>query len=601
MPRIFISYSRVDTQFVKSLIDNLARLYGSENIWYDDKIPGGHHWWDLILEQVNWCDIFIYLLSNESVLSSYCQAEFEEAQRLQKHIITVQVRDRTKLDDELSAIQYVDMKPGVDMVDAYTRLYKAIELYKPPRFPHRPLWQPQTANPGAIVESQLQDRDEIDTPKLKRAIHHRRQRKYVSMPVLLLAIISILLILGLSYLVFMMINTGSELPTSTPTIPIFGLEAESTLPTATSISETEAYMTIRAIENGLKTQSVMTATYEDAQTATEGVFSTATARVWTDTPSPTLELTIANATIAGMQTQVAAAAATKEYFQQQTVSANSTDAAQTAIALIPTTDWQGTAQALSTVISQQTQAVQTEIVEDIANTDFASRVRPLRPGYIFSTESTGGATIGAFLRNKEGEIFVASSSLSFPFPDTNMAVLQPSSDNGGLSPDDIVGYPVYFDLEIIDPQLYEESFIPEDIGNRLLLDLVKLNSDVEFDPTIPGIGPIQGIATPTLGMFLRKVGGVTGYTEGTLTVVNVTVDIKAFSSTTSEPYTLRQTGVLMSTNMSTGLDSGAFVLDGNSNAVGMIIAGSNAATIIMPIQRILELTGLELCTTEVKC
>src|SRR5689334_9997993 len=108
MAQFFISYSRVDHTFVKDFVEQLRDMFPQHSTWYDGSLHGGDHWWQEILKQIDQCDIFIYLLSNESVTSPYCQAEFREAQRLQKSIITVQVRDRTTLSPELSEIQYVD-------------------------------------------------------------------------------------------------------------------------------------------------------------------------------------------------------------------------------------------------------------------------------------------------------------------------------------------------------------------------------------------------------------------------------------------------------------------------------------------------------------
>jgi hypothetical protein len=47
--------------------------------------------------------VIIYLLSTEAVTSPYCEAKFTEAHRLRKRIVTVQVRNRTKIPPEFSA------------------------------------------------------------------------------------------------------------------------------------------------------------------------------------------------------------------------------------------------------------------------------------------------------------------------------------------------------------------------------------------------------------------------------------------------------------------------------------------------------------------
>src|SRR5689334_22529412 len=109
MPRIFISYSRVDRPLVDDLVPLLREVYGLENVWFDENLHGGQLWWEEILYQIAACDIFIYLLSNESVGSEYCLAEYEEAQRIHKQILPVQVRARTTIPDDLKRIQFVDM------------------------------------------------------------------------------------------------------------------------------------------------------------------------------------------------------------------------------------------------------------------------------------------------------------------------------------------------------------------------------------------------------------------------------------------------------------------------------------------------------------
>ncbi len=88
MAQLFISYSRVDKNVTKRLVEHLRQVYGLNNVWYDDQLLGGVHWWDEILRQIDACDVFVYLLSNELVTSPFCRAEFTEATRLQKPIVT---------------------------------------------------------------------------------------------------------------------------------------------------------------------------------------------------------------------------------------------------------------------------------------------------------------------------------------------------------------------------------------------------------------------------------------------------------------------------------------------------------------------------------
>ncbi len=179
MARIFVSYSRVDKKFVEALAAKLRRMYGHDTIWYDDSLHGGDIWWEEILDQIAERDIFLYVLSNESVKSKYCQAEFEEARRLQKRIITVQARDRTKLNDELGEIHYINMSQGVDadgLTDLYRSINKQAEL-TPEKRP-KPLWKPRTPKPGTIEEKpRPENAPEVDTPTLVAPQIEREQHQ----------------------------------------------------------------------------------------------------------------------------------------------------------------------------------------------------------------------------------------------------------------------------------------------------------------------------------------------------------------------------------------------------------------------------------------
>ncbi len=99
---------------------------------------------------------------------------------------------------------------------------------------------------------------------------------------------------------------------------------------------------------------------------------------------------------------------------------------------------------------------------------------------------------------------------------------------------------------------------------------------------ILNIGLVSGTKPATLGMAVRKHGRTTAYTEGTVTLLNATVNV-AYGSRTA-----RFTGQIITSAMSQGGDSGSLIVDGTSNqAVGLLFAGSNLATIINPIDRVL--------------
>lgn len=126
MAQLFVSYSRVDQKpFTREFVTRLRRVYGLNSVWYDDGLTGGQNWWEEILRQIALADVFIYLLSPESVASVYCQAELNEARRLHKKILPVVIRERTVVPADLSVIQLVQMAHGFE-ADALDNLHAAI-------------------------------------------------------------------------------------------------------------------------------------------------------------------------------------------------------------------------------------------------------------------------------------------------------------------------------------------------------------------------------------------------------------------------------------------------------------------------------------------
>lgn len=125
MLRMFISYSRVDRALTAELVTRLRRINGANNVWFDESLHGGDLWWQTILIQIAKCDVFIYLISRDSIESEHCLAELNEARRLRKPVLPVLVRARTPIPPDLSVIQYVDMSAGITL-DTVTDLEAAI-------------------------------------------------------------------------------------------------------------------------------------------------------------------------------------------------------------------------------------------------------------------------------------------------------------------------------------------------------------------------------------------------------------------------------------------------------------------------------------------
>ena len=164
MTRIFVSYSRVDGPDAEDIVRRLRDVYGHGNVWMDDDLTGSDIWWQEILDQIVACDIFLYLLSNDSVNSPYCQAEYREAYRLRKRIITAQIRDRTKLTGELAERQYVEMSDWRHNSEQMDKLYRAIHKQTGLVQRTRQRWKERTPKPTMLTATQERAARQIAPP-----------------------------------------------------------------------------------------------------------------------------------------------------------------------------------------------------------------------------------------------------------------------------------------------------------------------------------------------------------------------------------------------------------------------------------------------------
>lgn len=102
MSHIFISYSRKDLDSAEKIVSALAK--NDLNAWIDWKsIPKGEKFINEIYQGIESADVFLFLISPDSIVSDWCNAEIKHAAENNKRIIPVSIRD-TKNDNILPEI-----------------------------------------------------------------------------------------------------------------------------------------------------------------------------------------------------------------------------------------------------------------------------------------------------------------------------------------------------------------------------------------------------------------------------------------------------------------------------------------------------------------
>ena len=108
-PEVFISYSRVDSDFARRL--NEALQLQGKTTWFDqESIPSGTDYQQEIELGIESSDNFLFIISPQSVKSPYCAEEVAYAQKLNKRIVTVLHKkvSSQELHPALAKIQWID-------------------------------------------------------------------------------------------------------------------------------------------------------------------------------------------------------------------------------------------------------------------------------------------------------------------------------------------------------------------------------------------------------------------------------------------------------------------------------------------------------------
>ena len=105
---VFVSYSRVDLGFVRRLQGALEAV--GRRVWVDlDDLPAASRFRDELREAIEAADVFVFVLSPDSVRSVECAREREHALALNKRLVPVHARrvDPAEVPESLSLLNWI--------------------------------------------------------------------------------------------------------------------------------------------------------------------------------------------------------------------------------------------------------------------------------------------------------------------------------------------------------------------------------------------------------------------------------------------------------------------------------------------------------------
>ncbi len=153
MAKVFVSYSRKDSDFADQLIQNLGA--NGIDAWVDrQNIEGGDLWQAAISEAVAACEVFLVLLSPACIESVNVAKELSLAETHKRPILPILLNEcqiPPAMEYQLAGIQYVKFA-GTTYQDGFERLLKALRARHGVDAPAAPV-TPQAAAPAPPASS----------------------------------------------------------------------------------------------------------------------------------------------------------------------------------------------------------------------------------------------------------------------------------------------------------------------------------------------------------------------------------------------------------------------------------------------------------------
>ncbi len=137
VPRIFISHSSKDTDFVKRLANDLCYVLDDDTaVWYDVLgLQGGDTWWPKIVDEIKTRNIFVLILSPDAMKSPWIDDELHIAwrrknvkSRTRRLIIPILFRECKTVHDYLKDIQWIRFLSPETYQSAFNNLLKSLKV-----------------------------------------------------------------------------------------------------------------------------------------------------------------------------------------------------------------------------------------------------------------------------------------------------------------------------------------------------------------------------------------------------------------------------------------------------------------------------------------
>lgn len=275
------------------------------------------------------------------------------------------------------------------------------------------------------------------------------------------------------------------------------------------------------------------------------------------------------------------------------------------------------------IIPQRVDVYKTDVIE-IGELSFyqerTKRLRPAQPGVSIGHYKVSAGTFGAVVKDKKTGVSLILSNNHVLANISNGVdnrakkgdpILQPGTYDDGKNPGDIIGYlerfvPIHSSEGRPDCKIaiavektvnflihlfrnnYNFKLLKEGKSNLVDCAVAKPSREGLIGSKIIEIGDVLEVLEPEINMKVKKSGRSSGLTKGRIVAVEATLTVNM-----SETDTAVFEDQFVTTPISKPGDSGSLILDMNNNAVGLLFAGSEKATVCNCISNVLEILSVE--------
>jgi S1-C subfamily serine protease len=265
------------------------------------------------------------------------------------------------------------------------------------------------------------------------------------------------------------------------------------------------------------------------------------------------------------------------------------------------------------IVPREIENTPTDVVERkpfnfLATTD---RTRPAPGGVSIGIYSITAGTLSCVVK-RDGERYILSNNHVLAFLNQGQIddpILQPGAYDGGTIENDTIAR-----LYDYVPIMFSNNPCPVSLGivkalntvarlfgrqsrfavlsgeaeNKVDCAIARPIRDSDVSDEILEIGLPQGLKEPRLWMGLQKMGRTTGYTEGKIIEMDVSLKVGM------QPDYALFVDQIMTDVPSDGGDSGSAVLDEDKNLVGLLFAGNGEATVCNKMVNVFDALDLSL-------